>query len=310
MEAECACWTPIHHFSGEGRHSWIYTGNFGSRQREVTEIQLVLKLVQAVGGNLIQNIFLLRRRGTPEKNSSIQRIWPILKMAGVSGCIKYSMFIFNFFFWLCGSLILGVSVWLRVSNSGQEFLKSDVSKADLYPLIDLLIAVGTTIMILGFLGCCGAVRESKCMLALFFAGLLLILILQVVAGALAVTKRPEIEQAFNKTVEEKLPLLLIVGAESEKFQGHLKEFQKKYKCCGLVRGYEDWGDNFKNNYETCKCPLESKDTCFQWKEDIYIYKQSCRAAIMNYFQNNLIIVAGIAFGLAVVENALADHGTG
>lgn len=32
--------------------------------------------------------------------------------------------------------------------------------------VDLLIAVGAIIMILGFLGCCGAVRESRCMLML------------------------------------------------------------------------------------------------------------------------------------------------
>ncbi|XP_007664504.1 tetraspanin-8 [Ornithorhynchus anatinus] len=222
-------------------------------------------------------------------------------MAGVSGCIKYSMFIFNFFFWLCGSLILGVSVWLRISNSGQEFLKSGESKVDLNPAIDLLIAVGTTIMVLGFLGCCGAVRESECMLALFFSGLLLILILQVVAGALAVTKNPQIERTFNKTVEEKLPLLLLTGPESEKFQDLLKGFQKKYKCCGLVKGYEDWGDNFKNHYESCRCPQEVIDKCLKWKEDIYIYQKSCRTAIMEYLKNNLLIVAGIAFGLAIVE---------
>uniref|UniRef100_A0A8C3NJN3 Uncharacterized protein n=1 Tax=Geospiza parvula TaxID=87175 RepID=A0A8C3NJN3_GEOPR len=32
--------------------------------------------------------------------------------------------------------------------------------------VNLLIAVGAIIMILGFLGCCGAVKESRCMLML------------------------------------------------------------------------------------------------------------------------------------------------
>lgn len=31
---------------------------------------------------------------------------------------------------------------------------------------DVLIAVGSIIMILGFLGCCGAIKESRCMLLL------------------------------------------------------------------------------------------------------------------------------------------------
>lgn len=33
-----------------------------------------------------------------------------------------------------------------------------------YIAVNILIAVGATIMILGFLGCCGAMKESRCML--------------------------------------------------------------------------------------------------------------------------------------------------
>lgn len=35
-----------------------------------------------------------------------------------------------------------------------------------FPGIDLLIAVGVIIMVLGFLGCCGAIKENRCMLLL------------------------------------------------------------------------------------------------------------------------------------------------
>lgn len=34
------------------------------------------------------------------------------------------------------------------------------------PGIDLMIAIGVIIMVLGFLGCCGAIRENRCMLLL------------------------------------------------------------------------------------------------------------------------------------------------
>lgn len=33
-----------------------------------------------------------------------------------------------------------------------------------FPGIDLLIAIGVIIMVLGFLGCCGAIKENRCML--------------------------------------------------------------------------------------------------------------------------------------------------
>uniref|UniRef100_A0A670YLQ7 Tetraspanin 8 n=1 Tax=Pseudonaja textilis TaxID=8673 RepID=A0A670YLQ7_PSETE len=102
-------------------------------------------------------------------------------MAGVSSCMKYSMFIFNFLFWIIGCLILGISIWIRVSKDIQEEFKTESSM--LSP-VNLLIAVGSVIMVLGFLGCCGAMKESQCMLLLFFIGLLMILLLQIVAGIL------------------------------------------------------------------------------------------------------------------------------
>lgn len=38
--------------------------------------------------------------------------------------------------------------------------------SSLFAGVDLLIAVGSIIMVLGFLGCCGAIKESRCMLLL------------------------------------------------------------------------------------------------------------------------------------------------
>uniref|UniRef100_A0A8C8S2N3 Tetraspanin 8 n=1 Tax=Pelusios castaneus TaxID=367368 RepID=A0A8C8S2N3_9SAUR len=64
---------------------------------------------------------------------------------------------------VCGCIILGVSIWIRVSKAAQEDFHLNNS---LFSAVDLMIAVGCIIMILGFLGCCGAMKESQCMLLL------------------------------------------------------------------------------------------------------------------------------------------------
>ncbi|KAF5928259.1 hypothetical protein HPG69_014864 [Diceros bicornis minor] len=69
-------------------------------------------------------------------------------------------------FALCGILILAVAIWIRVSKDGQEILSSGDSATNPYVAVNILIAVGAIIMILGFLGCCGAMKESRCMLLL------------------------------------------------------------------------------------------------------------------------------------------------
>ncbi|CAB1346422.1 unnamed protein product [Coregonus sp. 'balchen'] len=78
----------------------------------------------------------------------------------VNKCVKYLLFLFNLLFWISGCIILGVSIYLKVSKNGNMIMDEAV------PFVDLLIAVGVIIMVLGFLGCCGAIKENRCMLIL------------------------------------------------------------------------------------------------------------------------------------------------
>ncbi|NXW65082.1 TSN8 protein, partial [Eurystomus gularis] len=223
-------------------------------------------------------------------------------MAGVNSCMKYSMFIFNFLFWVCGSIILGVSIWIRVSKNAQQELEINSS---LFAGVDLLIAVGSIIMVLGFLGCCGAVKESRCMLLLFFIGLLLILILQVTGGILGAVYRSQIEASLNKTLVEHMNSLQSSTEESKVFQEKFQKFERMNQCCGLLNGPEDWGNNFNillGTNKICECDIKdpSTDLCTSF-QGRYIYKRPCGVVIIEYLQDHLLIIMGIAFGLAVIE---------
>ncbi|XP_008580546.1 PREDICTED: tetraspanin-8 [Galeopterus variegatus] len=221
-------------------------------------------------------------------------------MAGVSGCIKYSMFIFNFLFWLCGIVILGIAIWIRVSKDGQEILSSADSGTYPYVAVNILIAVGAIIMILGFLGCCGAVKESRCMLLLFFIFLLLILLLQVAAGILGAAFKSESQSILNETLYKNVNLLSSTSEDAKAFQEAVTEFQEEFKCCGLVNGAADWGNNFLQNYKSCECPSLTDSSCTSYRGKI-VYKEPCISFIEELVAKNLIIVIGIAFGLAIIE---------
>ncbi|XP_010193453.2 tetraspanin-8 [Colius striatus] len=223
-------------------------------------------------------------------------------MAGVSGCLKYSMFFFNFLFWVCGSVILGVSIWIRVSKNVQEELQIDSS---LFAGVDLLIAVGSIIMVLGFLGCCGAIRESRCMLLLFFIGLLLIVILQITGGILGAVFRSQIETSLNRTLAESVNALQETAEETQVFRENFQKFEETNRCCGLVNGYEDWGNNFQtliNGKQVCACEENdaSNDLCIS-HGGRSIYKTPCVEVISKYIEDHLLVIMGIAFGLAVIE---------
>ncbi|KTF84498.1 hypothetical protein cypCar_00024926, partial [Cyprinus carpio] len=94
-----------------------------------------------------------------------------LKMArGCLCCVKYMMFLFNLLFWevcvsdygsLSGCGLLGVGIWLSVSQgSFATFSPSFPSLS----AANLVITLGSVIMVTGFLGCLGAIKENKCLL--------------------------------------------------------------------------------------------------------------------------------------------------
>ncbi|NXH29766.1 TSN8 protein, partial [Myiagra hebetior] len=224
-------------------------------------------------------------------------------MAGVSSCIKYSMFVFNFLFWVCGCIILGVSIWMRVSGAQQVNTCSHTSTI-MFAGVNLLIAVGSIIMVLGFLGCCGAVRESRCMLMLFFIGLLLIVILQAIGGIIAAVYKPQVETAVNLTLSANVEALQSTTGTYKEYQETFQEFERENQCCGLVNGPEDWGKNFNQpSSKICQCEVEnpsSSDLCTKY-QGRYIYKNPCGEVIMKIIKDNLAIIIGISFGLAAIE---------
>lgn len=89
-----------------------------------------------------------------------------------------SFYLFLSSFQLAGAGILGVGIWVKVdSGSVLSFLgKIEGVPSEISQVLNvgyLLIALGGLLVIIGFLGCCGAIRESKCMLLLVRCCLLL-----------------------------------------------------------------------------------------------------------------------------------------
>ncbi|PIO15791.1 hypothetical protein AB205_0138820, partial [Aquarana catesbeiana] len=83
---------------------------------------------------------------------------------------------------LAGTAVLAIGLWLRFDNQTKSMFESDSSASSFYTGVYILIGAGALMMLVGFLGCCGAIQESECMLGLFFAFLLVIFAIEIAAG--------------------------------------------------------------------------------------------------------------------------------
>ncbi|XP_004676567.1 PREDICTED: tetraspanin-8 [Condylura cristata] len=200
---------------------------------------------------------------------------------------------------ICGLSIMSVTLWLQRAKGTSEIVGEGNFDINPYVAMNILIVVGAIIMILGFLGCCGAVSENRCVLLAFFIGLLLILTLQVAAGILSVSFRSKADHILSDILYENVRLLTATDDAAKVFQQAIVMFQEQFKCCGLITGPADWGNNFNEYFKSCECSQASGlCTTYQGKT---VYKQPCIVCLEDIVTRRIQVIIGIAFGLAVVE---------
>jgi CD151 antigen len=219
-------------------------------------------------------------------------------------CLKYTLFAFNFLFWILGIVVLGVGIYSRINSDNYDSLLGDggVSSA-----ANILIAAGIFVAIIGFVGCCGAMKQNKVMLIIYFILVLLIFILEIVAGALAYTKKDLMEEHLSKNLKKVVDTSYGTANPDTATKAMIKAidwFQKEVKCCGAT-GYEEWktsnwGKQQANNTlapESC-CKVKA-DKCNTDKTDIYTV--GCIDAGKQFVKDHMWQVGGVGVGIAVVQ---------
>ncbi|XP_033470326.1 tetraspanin-9 [Epinephelus lanceolatus] len=199
----------------------------------------------------------------------------------VNRCIKYLLFFFNLLFWISGCIILGVSIYLKVHKDGNEITNESL------PGVDLMIAIGVIIMVLGFLGCCGAIRENRCMLLLFFISLLIIFILLLAAGIVAAVNEKKVKDWMKERLEKFLPL----SSQPQSVREDLEALQAELQCCGLINGPSDW-DKVP---DSCLCNT-TVAACTPGTH----YSTPCSTQVIKLMEKHMEVVLGIAFAIAIL----------
>ncbi|XP_053820034.1 tetraspanin-18-like [Vidua chalybeata] len=101
---------------------------------------------------------------------------------GVLSCVKYLMFIFNVLVFAGGTCLAGMGIWVAVDPAGFQDIVA--ARAVLSAGAWLLLVVGIALSLLGFLGCCGALRRSRPLLLLFFILVSLVFLTQLIGAIL------------------------------------------------------------------------------------------------------------------------------
>lgn len=218
--------------------------------------------------------------------------------------MKYLLFAFNFVFWVAGIAVMAVGIFTRVSAKEYSAL---MAEGGFENAANIMIAAGALVMIIGFVGCCGAIRENKWLLLLYFFLVLLIFILEIAGGIIAYTHKgqviDEIEKMLNTTINTKY-------GTSSTLTKAMDKAQRKLKCCG-VDSYKNWersvwAKTHTNITVPVSCCIDStKSGCNVGVNDANaknkIYTEGCSEAFQKFVKGHMVKLGGIGVGIAIIQ---------
>ncbi|KAG8196425.1 hypothetical protein JTE90_009055 [Oedothorax gibbosus] len=163
-----------------------------------------------------------------------------MAVKGCMACIKYMVLIVNFVFWLAGVALLSLSIWMYVDTAA--YLVTDHNDK-FFVSIYILMAAGSLMTLVGFLGCCGAMQESSCMLGTFSTFVILIFAAEVAGAVYGYSHKDEVKDAITKTVTNMVKNEYSV---QDAVTLSVDTMQQKLKCCG-ASGIGDWENSSFNS---------------------------------------------------------------
>ncbi|XP_061078383.1 tetraspanin-18B-like [Conger conger] len=224
-------------------------------------------------------------------------------------CIKYLMFVFNFFIFLGGSLLLGVGVWVLADPSG--FREMVAVNPLLFTGAYVALALGGLLFLLGFLGCCGAVRENKGLLLLFFMLILIIFLAELAAAILAFIFREQLtREYFSQELKRKYQ-----GYNStDVFTSTWNAIMSTFGCCG-VNSPEDFEESLFRHMNPevvvpeacCQRNRLQGDAADISRQDCltggmqFRNNKGCYSAVVDYFETYIYLAGALAIVVLTVE---------
>jgi len=209
-----------------------------------------------------------------------------------TGVVKFVMFLFNFVF-VCGGILM-VTAGALVLTGYQNY--EHVADLDSYkaPPI-LLIAVGSAVFLIAFMGCCGVLRESNCMMMTYAVFLAIILLVQIGIAVAAAYYENDFKEILHKGLEKSIPKY----DERKEIKETWDSMQSNLKCCGFDK-YTDWK---VRNAIPDSCCKERSDNCAEnvsfndeYEAGKKIYVEGCVTKALSDLKIKYVIIAAAVIG--------------
>lgn len=244
-------------------------------------------------------------------------------------CLRTTVQCYNIVILIMGLGVLGVGIWLLVTEySAREvsvLVNSNLFEIGTY----MMISGGGTIALLAFCGCCGTMREDKCVLG-FYGVTLTIVLMSLVAGSVqAFLFRADlatnIKDHVFETLKNNYGVDLRKNSDNRLITDAWDSMQRSLQCCGAYGGINDthawaayklhsqWyrqskmrlplvpdsccGENIAictGRHEIHGPPSYGPDVPISYAKNEHLHTSGCYDKLIVYLERNALILGGVA----------------
>ncbi|EDV54438.1 CD63 antigen [Drosophila erecta] len=207
-------------------------------------------------------------------------------------CVKYLTFFCNLLFALTGLLIFLVGGMVQLNYAHYSNFVSD----HIWTAPIILMIVGAAVAVICFLGCCGALKESSCMILSFALLAVVIFLFEIGLGLAGYVKHTGLhhimESQFNSTMQH--------YKERADYRDAWTLLQTELDCCG-TNGPNDWETVFPNSTLPAACCSEINLSEAKECTNVHATQRGCLGKLLDILDSKTLLLASVVLGVAGIQ---------
>ncbi|VVC88766.1 23 kDa integral membrane protein-like [Leptidea sinapis] len=189
--------------------------------------------------------------------------------------VKYILFFANLFFALAGIALIGLGVAVQLQVS--EVVNVIEGNFQVAPITAMV--VGSIVFIIAFFGCCGAIRESNCMLVTYSLFMIILMLIKVTLAVLIFVNLSDYTEGISQWLTNAF----------NKDRTAFQEIERTFKCCGPQGAM---------SYLNVVLP----ETCCEGSPCTVLNAYpSCSSTVEDFFQTFGVAIGSVAIVVAALE---------
>lgn len=221
---------------------------------------------------------------------------------------------------------MGIGIFLLASDTVEKSLSTLIDMSVPIEFVStaasIMIGVGSFVFVIGFCGCCGAIRESAIMLSIYIACMVVVMLGELGAGIYIAVEKGNIENSIrdglglsvrnytgsgNATIDFMQVKFYCCGSENYTdyqrsfwFQEQLDTSQKYYvpRSCCAGKGRD--ATSFEpHSYSTCNS--EALALHQAWSTFSELHPKGCYESLLQWLNDQSLIFIIVGVGIGVIE---------